>query len=235
MEFGYWGIKGLAEPIRWLIAYLHLDVKQENFTSMEEWFGNKKAAIGGDFPNLPYLVDGDYKLSESSAIPGYLINKAGKTELLGKDFKDQAIVRQIEGVLADIRNNTGKVVYGAASEEAAKAEIIKVFDQAGATITKINQLSKFLGTKEYLLGYLTYADFLMAYTMEGLVSICKSLDVDCPVCKQENLCAHLKRITQLDGVKATYDSRKAIPFTAPNMIKFKRLTTAEVEEKMAAK
>ena len=41
-----------------------------------------------DFPNLPYLIDGGFKTSESNAIQKYIIMKSGKTELLGKDLKD---------------------------------------------------------------------------------------------------------------------------------------------------
>lgn len=35
-------------------------------------------------PSLPYLIDGDFKISESLAIPVYLLNKYEKSEMLGK-------------------------------------------------------------------------------------------------------------------------------------------------------
>ncbi len=39
--------------------------------------------MGFDLPNLPYLVDGSYKLTESNAIENYIILKSNKLELLG--------------------------------------------------------------------------------------------------------------------------------------------------------
>jgi len=38
-----------------------------------------------DFPNLPYLIDGNVKLTESLNILVYVAHKSGKLDLLGKD------------------------------------------------------------------------------------------------------------------------------------------------------
>jgi glutathione S-transferase len=51
---------------------------------------------------LPYLIDGDFKLTESSAIAKYIINLSGKTELLGKNVHDQGVIDNILGVINDI-------------------------------------------------------------------------------------------------------------------------------------
>jgi len=233
MELGYWGIKGVAEPIRWLVAYLKLDCKEYNPASREEWFETKKAQVGGDFPNLPYLVDGDFVLTESGAIPSYLINKAGKRELLGKDFKDEARVRQIEGVLGDIRQNIFKVLFAGGDEAALKASVGKAFEATGSTATKFEQLSKFLGDKEYFLGYLTWADIQFAYLAEMTAALSASLGVDCPVCKFQNLGKLCQRIHGLDGIKQRYDATKQLPFMPPTYFQFKFLNSAELEAKMA--
>jgi glutathione S-transferase len=64
-----------------------------------------------DFPNLPCLVDGDFKISESSAIPRYVANKSGKTDLLGKNTHDQAQLDQFLGVLGDVRAAIGPLFW----------------------------------------------------------------------------------------------------------------------------
>ena len=51
--------------------------------------------LGLEFPNLPYLIAGDFKLSESSAINNYIIRKSNKQELLGKTSEDQARIEMI--------------------------------------------------------------------------------------------------------------------------------------------
>jgi len=228
MEFGYWGIKGAGETIRWLIAYLGLDVKEYNPASREEWFDTKKAQVGGEFPNLPYLVDGDFKLTESGAIPSYLIKKSGKTELLGKTIQDEARVRQIEGVIGDIRQNIFKVLF-AADEAAVKAGVTKAFEAGGATASKFEQLSKFLGDKEFLLGYLTYADLLAAYYSEWLWALTTSLGVHSPAKdKFFNLATHAANIHKLPGIKERAEASQAIPYMPPAMLKFHLMTFGEV-------
>lgn len=80
---GYWGIRGLAQPIRFLLAYLGVEYTNKNYLAPEEWFGKDKNDLGLDFPNIPYLIDGDVKITESSAIPVHLIKKHKRNELLG--------------------------------------------------------------------------------------------------------------------------------------------------------
>lgn len=51
------------------------------------------------------------KLTESSAINRYIINRSAKKELLGKDIKDQALVDNILGVFNDIRSSMSPVYF----------------------------------------------------------------------------------------------------------------------------
>lgn len=60
-------------------------------------------SLGLEFPNLPYLIEGDFKLTESSAIVSYIVEKSGKCELLGKNPEDAGMVGNIIGVLTDTR------------------------------------------------------------------------------------------------------------------------------------
>ena len=41
MELHYWGIKGRAEPIRLMLAYLKMEYKEVNKESMEKWMEEK--------------------------------------------------------------------------------------------------------------------------------------------------------------------------------------------------
>ncbi len=89
---GYWGIRGLAQVSRLLLAYTGAVWEDLKYTQREQWFEKDKKELGFSFPNIPYLIDGDFKLTESKAVNLYIIKRSGKTELLGKDIKDEALV-----------------------------------------------------------------------------------------------------------------------------------------------
>ena len=67
LTLGYWDTRGLAEPIRTLLAYTETPFKQDLFTE-DEARASKKASANYNFPNLSYLVDGDKTITESEAI-----------------------------------------------------------------------------------------------------------------------------------------------------------------------
>ena len=74
MELGYWALRGLGEPSRMLLRYKGAEWKNTAipFADAAMWLSEKKENLGLDFPNLPYLYDGDVKLTESLAIMRYL-------------------------------------------------------------------------------------------------------------------------------------------------------------------
>jgi glutathione S-transferase len=91
LTIGYWKIRGLASNIRFQLAYS--GITDYNMVEYElgdgpdfdgsAWFG-VKPTLGLDFPNIPYLIDGDFKITETLAIHKYLADKY-KPALLGND------------------------------------------------------------------------------------------------------------------------------------------------------
>ena len=85
LKFGYWFVRALAQPIRHLLAYTGVEFEEVIYTSREQWFDDgDKHKLGLDFPNLPYLIDDDLKITESETILKYVCEVSGNTELLGK-------------------------------------------------------------------------------------------------------------------------------------------------------
>ena len=85
---GYWKIRGLAANIRYQLSYCGVDWQDVEYEqgdgpefSRESWM-SVKYNLGFDFPNLPYFIDGDFKLTETMAIHKYIAEK-WKPELLG--------------------------------------------------------------------------------------------------------------------------------------------------------
>jgi glutathione S-transferase len=100
---GYWGAVGLGQSLRYLLNYVEANWKDEVYSDHAKWFGADKQGLGIPLPNLPYLIDGEFKLSESNALLRYIPRRFGKPELLGKTIEDQARIDQLLGVLGDIQ------------------------------------------------------------------------------------------------------------------------------------
>ncbi|CAG2183058.1 unnamed protein product, partial [Oppiella nova] len=66
-----------------------------------EWYDNKQS-LGLDFPNLPYYIDGDVKLTQSLTIMRYLSKKHG---LAGHNEKERIRMDILEGQLKDFRGD----------------------------------------------------------------------------------------------------------------------------------
>lgn len=90
IKLGYWAIRGKAQPLRLLLTYTGVDWEDVVYSDPNQWFAKDKQSLGFDFPNLPYLIDGDLKLTETTAIEKYIIERSGNTELLGKNLQDSA-------------------------------------------------------------------------------------------------------------------------------------------------
>ena len=104
MQIGYWKIRGLGAPIRLLLQYAaaeYEDVIYECGDAPEfddKCWTEKKFTMGMPFPNLPYLVDSDFKLTQSLAILRYLGNKLG---LAGSSQKESAVIDMVADQLND--------------------------------------------------------------------------------------------------------------------------------------
>lgn len=106
-------------------------------------------------PNIPYLIDGDYNVTESTAVQRYIIRRWGKTELLGKNIHDNALVESFLSVFTEIAGEVRRLFFNK-EYETAKVGVIEKY------AAKLEQLNKFVGEKDFVLGYLTLADFVVA-------------------------------------------------------------------------
>lgn len=109
MQLGYWKIQGRTQPIRMLLAYLKADYKENN-PNAKEWFKNRHK-MQLNFPDLPYLIDGDMRMTETTAIVDYLLHKYDKSYLLGKDPMEKIHHRMIFDVLFEIFERCFMVIY----------------------------------------------------------------------------------------------------------------------------
>ena len=197
LVLGYWGIRGLVQPIRNLLAYLNLAYEDKQYVDRDEWFKKDKAAIKNDFPNLPYLMDGDKHITESEAIFVYIALKANREDLLGATNEDRVQVAQLKGVFQDFRRE-----FMAVLTNKALTDLQKEFNEK--VVPRLALIYKHLGEKEFLAGKLTIVDFIMA---ENLGSIAAQ-DGDW-LATFPNFKKYIERVNNLPGLKEYNASGKA--------------------------
>ena len=101
---------------------------------------------------MPYLIEGDYKLTEADAIVRYIVSRSNKKELMGKNPKDEGKINQLMSVMIDIHKIMGSMFMAQTSEE-------KKLENQAKIEAKLQQIDDCYGEKPFALGYLTLADF----------------------------------------------------------------------------
>lgn len=99
ITLGYWGLRGRGQIARLLLVYTDAIWEEVTYTAPQQWFGKDKFELGIPFPNLPYVIDGGLKLTESAAINFHIINRSDKKELAGKNLNDASMIKNLLGVI----------------------------------------------------------------------------------------------------------------------------------------
>ena len=128
--------------------------------SREEWMSVKNS-LGLDFPNLPYLTDGELKLTETAAIMYYLANKYDP-DLLGRTPAERAKMDMIFSIVSSVKGKVTVPCYSSGNP----AEIVKAYRENMPSILDA------LGNNKFIVGdYPTIVDFLF-YEMNEMVNHC---------------------------------------------------------------
>ncbi|KAL4449714.1 hypothetical protein ABPG74_008087 [Tetrahymena malaccensis] len=150
LTLGYWEGYGKAQPARYLLELTKTPYNDVKYVEDDKWFKQDKLNLGLDFPNLPYLIDGEVKLTEFVAIFDYLSEKYGKPEWLGKG-NDKYVISSLRSLFDELSSYN----YHGSLKKTEDEKKQYVLDNI---VPKYRYLSKFIGKKEYLLGYFTVAD-----------------------------------------------------------------------------
>ncbi|KAM7539322.1 hypothetical protein Aperf_G00000052784 [Anoplocephala perfoliata] len=144
----YWNGRGVTEQIRLLLHYLGVKYEDKFYNigpppeySRKEWF-DVKFTLGLDFPNLPYYIDGDFKLTQSLAIMEYI---ADTHDMLPTCKKTRAVIHMLLNDISDFRSSGAKAFYYSQSED-DKVQFLKGLPD------KLKQYEKYLGEKQWLTG-----------------------------------------------------------------------------------
>lgn len=190
----YWDIRGLAQPIRLLLEYTGTDYEDKRLScgpppdfDKSCWL-DQKYELGLDFPNLPYFIDGDIKITQSNAILRYI---AGQHDLLGKTTEEKVRVDIMAEQSMDFRIGLVRLVYHP-----------KFDDLLGDYLTglkaKLSEFSAFLGERAWFAGdNVSFVDFVMYELLDQHRDLSKaSIDAFA------NIAAFLNRFEKLAKIEA---------------------------------
>ena len=211
---GYWNIRGLATPIRLLLEHAGVEYEEQLYDcggpptfDRSAWF-DKKFTLGLDFPNLPYYLDGDVKLSQSHVILRYL---AAKHNLAGNTDEARLRADLCAAQVMDYHMDYARMVAYNPEHEKNKPEYEKNLAD------RLKALTAFLGDRQFVAGdHVTYADFVLYEYLEGQVFFKPNVLEDFPA-----LAKFHGRVNELESVMRYFSSPKAIkaPFNgAPAFI-----------------
>uniref|UniRef100_H2B645 glutathione transferase n=1 Tax=Paracyclopina nana TaxID=565004 RepID=H2B645_PARNA len=203
-RFGYWNLQGLGQASRLLLAFTGTEHEDEvlDIAHREVWM-DKKFNLGLDFPNLPYYIDQDVKLTQSNAILRYL---GRKNNLYGKNAIEAGTIDMLIDEAQDIKMALIKTATSPDFEN-VKGDHIKAMEQ------KLKIVSDFLGNKKFFMGdEVTIGDFAMI----DALSWHQIFDADL-MGKFPNLVAFIDNFKALDKIKAFYEGPKHFKLVLPPM------------------
>eukprot|EP00826_Nyctotherus_ovalis_P049918 TRINITY_DN6068_c0_g4_i1.p1 TRINITY_DN6068_c0_g4~~TRINITY_DN6068_c0_g4_i1.p1 ORF type:complete len:251 (-),score=40.02 TRINITY_DN6068_c0_g4_i1:189-878(-) len=221
---GYWNARGLGEPIRTLMWHLGLHYKEVLYSRKDgpdfdpvEWTSNKYT-LGLDFPNIPYLIDGSFKLTECFAIMRYLCRKF-EPKLLGANLEEQTTINMLEGFLYDFYNDK-KILMFTKDLAQVPPEIKPSLESA------VQTLAKQLETKKYLAGdNLSYVDFYCVEVLEAINDLLDPIFEKYPALKR-----YFEAVMSLPNIKKYRNSDEFLKNPKPYNSKIARIGTTPLKK-----
>jgi glutathione S-transferase len=144
---GYWGIRGLAAPLRMMVMYRNIPLKAENYDCVENaagngfdrsaWF-NVKPDLKAKNPliNLPYVIDGEGTIVTQSTACMLFLGR--KLSLLGKNDLDLVQCEQLLCEIMDVRNSVIDYSYPPLNHHKPASDWLRGLVSSGRSLDKLN-------------------------------------------------------------------------------------------------
>eukprot|EP00831_Metopus_contortus_P046296 TRINITY_DN3717_c0_g1_i2.p1 TRINITY_DN3717_c0_g1~~TRINITY_DN3717_c0_g1_i2.p1 ORF type:complete len:236 (-),score=34.84 TRINITY_DN3717_c0_g1_i2:155-862(-) len=175
-----WKVRGVAEPIKMMLEYMHVDYKLMELDLEDEkdrlWYESHRESLGLEFPMLPSLQDPTNKLSlgYSIAIMRYLAQRC-KPKMAGSNMNEFAEQDTLLKLFLDLRQ---QIISGfERGWESAKEEVL------GHAKERLSQINKFMRYRTYLSGkQIMIADFAFVELMDYLNFLSEGIVNEFPHC-----------------------------------------------------
>jgi len=171
-ELGYWAIRGLGQPIRFLLTHaeavfseVRFGVNQDGSIVDDESYDweTHKLTLLMPFPNLPYLIDSsgsaEVQLTQSNAIIRYL---ARRFDYYGDTASDQIGIDVLQDEAYDFRNlivNTAYTLgaeYKTAFNQFTSITVPRYLDGFEDYLSNRGIYTHFVGTRISMVDFILY-------------------------------------------------------------------------------
>lgn len=187
-----------------MFAYLGVDFEDVKYgvtldQDMGSWdrsqWTDVKFTLGLEYPNLPYLIDGESRVTETAAIMKYVAKK-WDSSLLGKTAAETARAEMLYAHVNDMKQKcTGPCYRGEKQGDELKDAIAEDCQPILERLFEVIQPGQWAAGET-----LTWLDFFLAEVIEYLEAILDQRFVAMVPASHE----YLERFLALDGVKAYY-------------------------------
>ena len=171
-ELGYWAIRGLGQPIRFLLAHAEAAFSEIRFgvnhdgsiaeDEAQDW-ATHKDTLSLPFPNLPYLIDSsgpnEVRMTQSNAIMRYL---ARRFDYCGDTTSDLICIDILQDEAYDFRNaiiSTAYTLgpeYQAAFNEFTSTAVPRYLDGFENYLSNRGIHTHFVGSRISLVDFILY-------------------------------------------------------------------------------
>lgn len=195
---GYWNVRGLCQYIRNLLIYKGVPFEDKLYRfgpapdfDRSHWHG-EKFSLGLKFPNLPYYIDGDVKITQSLAILRYL---ARKHDLTARSEQETLELDLLEQQARDLAWGLAMTAFNPTFDEARKK-----YEENLVNVLK--PWAEHLRNRPWVLGdRLTYVDFLLYEALDWNHEFNPESFAGYPVLKE-----YLARFEELPNIKEHFAS-----------------------------
>ncbi|XP_077533489.1 glutathione S-transferase-like [Haemaphysalis longicornis] len=207
---GYWDVRALAQFIRNLLVYKGVKFEDKLYKfgpapdfDRSDWL-KEKFTLGLKFPNLPYYIDGDVKITQSLAILRYLGRKHDLAARTDEETTELDVLEQ------QARDLSTRLLQSTAPNPNFE-EVLKAYADNIDNVLK--PWNEHLTGKKWALGdRLTYVDFLLYEGLDWHREFKEEA-----VQRYPEVVAYLKRFEELPNLKEHFasDKYKKWPIVGP--------------------
>jgi glutathione S-transferase len=206
MNIEYWNLRGYGNRIRELAYFLELDFTETRIT-METAPGyfERKNAPGRQLMNLPGIQDGDVYVSETSACVVYLLEKAGRLDMMNNNWQRE----QVNSMIKDMLTGSNMPCYTSPDMAALLATLDPKLE--GWARFQMSGLADILGSKPFLFGdEPVMVDFFLCDFLERWLAMDTELETNTKLVKGTVFEAYLARFLALPKIAEFRASDKFI-------------------------